>query len=108
MRFTRKHCNFKESQYGSMNGKEAQSAILNKILKHDYFRLRRENAATSEFDAAANYDRILPAVAVIACQQLGSAEKTVDLVYNSLKDLHHKVCTLYGLSTEYRPNKDFP
>ena len=75
MRFARVHCNFNESQYGSMNGKQAQSAILNKILTYDYFCIRRENAVTSEFDAAANYDCILPLIAVIACQRLGLAKK---------------------------------
>ena len=68
MKFARKHCQINESQYGSMNGKQAQSAILNKIITYNYFCLRKENAATSEFNAAANYDRILPAIAVIACQ----------------------------------------
>ena len=68
MSFARKHCQFNLSQYGSTKGKQAQSAILNNILTYDYFRLQREDAATSEFDAAANYDRILPAIAVIACR----------------------------------------
>ena len=35
MRFAQKHCDFNESQYRSMNGKQAQSAILNKILMYD-------------------------------------------------------------------------
>ena len=91
-----------------MNGKQAQSAILNKILTYDYFRLRKENPATSKFDAAANYDRILPAIAVIACQRLGLAPKVADLLFNSLNKLQHKVKTMYGLSTEYGPGKDYP
>ena len=108
MQFTQEHCNFNESQYRSMNGKQAQSAILNKILTYDYFCVRRENAATSEFDAAANYDCILPAIAVIACQRLGLTEKAADLVYDSLKDLCHRVCTIYGLLMDYGPRADFP
>ena len=59
-----------------------------------------------EFDAAANYDKILPAIAVIACQRLGLAEKAADLVFNSLKDLKHQVRTKYGLSEEYGPTID--
>ena len=86
-----------------MNRKQAQSAILNKILTYDYFCLCKENAATSEFNAAANYDYILPAIAVIACQRLGLAPRIADLLFNSLNKLKHKVRTLYGLSTEYGP-----
>ena len=108
MNFARKHCHFNESQYGSLKGKQAQSAILNKILTYDYFRMQKENAATAEFDAAANYDRILPAIAVIACQRLGLAKKIGDLFFNSLDRLKHKVRTSYGLSTEYGPSVDFP
>ena len=81
-----------------MNSKQAQSTILNKILTYDYFQIRKENVATSEFDAAANYGRILPAVAVIACQRLGLAEKAANLVYGSLNGICHKVRTIYGLS----------
>ena len=81
MNFARKHCQFNESQYGSLKGKQAQSAIHNKVLTYDYFRLQKDNAATVEFDAAANYDRILPAIAVIACRRLGLANKVRDLFF---------------------------
>ena len=108
MKFARKHCCFNESQYGSLKGKQTQSAILNKILTYDFFRLQRENGATSEFDAAANYDRILPAIAVIACQRLGLADRVGELLFNSLEKLKHKVRTMYGLSKEYGPEEEFP
>jgi len=108
MKFARQHCQLNDSQYGSMKGKQAQSAILNKILTYDYFRLQKENAATSEFDAAANYDRILPAIAVIACERLGLATKIGDLLFKSLDQLKHKVRTMYGLSTEYGPTDNYP
>ena len=53
MTFARKFCKLNESQYGSMSGKQAQSAVLNKILTYDLIRLTKQDAATSEFDAAA-------------------------------------------------------
>ena len=71
MDFARRHCDLNESQYGSMNGKQSQSAVLNKIMTYDYFRLTRENAATAKFDAAANYDHIFPALVVIAADDSG-------------------------------------
>ena len=108
MKFARTYFNFNDTQYSSMNGKQTQSAILNKILTYDYFRLRRENAATAQFDAVENYDQILPAVAVISCQRLGIAQKGADLIYDSFKDLCHCVQTIYGLLEEYGPSVDFP
>ena len=97
-----------ESQYGSMGGKQAHSAVLNKILTYDLIRLTKQDAATSEFDAAANYDRILPALAMIACQRLGLAEKPAELLYNSLVDLKHQVKTIYGLLAEYGSTRLHP
>ena len=108
MIFPRKHCQINKSQYRSMNGRQAQSTILNKILTYNYFCLCKENTATAEFDAAANYDRILPAIAVIACQQLGLAPKIADLLFNSLEKLKHKVrnitpCLALGKVMEGHP-----
>ena len=79
-----------------MNRKQAQSAVLNKILLYDYFRMTKENAATAEFDAKANYDIILPALVVIASRQLGLGKRAGDLIYDSLTDLKHKIQTVYG------------
>ena len=45
--FACRHCLINESQYGSMNEKQAQSAVLNKIMLYDYFRMTKENAATA-------------------------------------------------------------
>ena len=72
-----------------MNGKQDQCTILNNILKYDYFQLKKEDEATSEFDDTENYDRILLGVAVIVFLWLGLAEKSANLLYNSLKDLKH-------------------
>ena len=63
--------------------------MLNKILTYYYFRLTKENAATAEFDVAANYDRILPALVVIACRRLGLGKQAGDLLFDSLANLKH-------------------
>ena len=63
--------------------------------------MTKQDYATSEFDAAANYDRIMPALAMIACQRLGLAKKTAELMYISLINLKHQVKTIYGLSAKY-------
>ena len=89
-----------------MAGKQEQPAILKNILTYDYFQLTKENSATSKFDAQANYNRIIPALAVIACQRLGLGQKGADLIYDSLTGLKHQVRTVYGLSDEYGPTLD--
>ena len=68
-----------------------------------FFRLLKQDAATSKYDAAVNYDRIFLALDVIACQRLGLAQKPEDLIFNSLIDLRHQVKTICGLSDEYGP-----
>ena len=83
MKFARKNCKINELQYGSMSDKHAQSAVLNKVITYDLIRLTQQDVAASEFDAAANYDRILRLLAMIACQRLGLAKKPADLLYNS-------------------------
>ena len=40
---------------------------------------------------------------IIACQCLGLGRKAAGLLYNSLSNLKHQVCSAYGLSTEYSP-----
>ena len=63
-----------------MSGKQAQSAGLNKVITYDLIRLTYQDAATSEFNAMANYDRIMPTLAMIVCQCLGLAKKPADLL----------------------------
>ena len=83
-------------------------AVLNKIFTHNLFRLTKQDAATSKFDVVANYDRILPALAMIVCQRIGLAKKPVDLMFKSLVDFNHQVRTIYGLSYEYGPTREHP
>ena len=64
--FAAKYCNLNESQYGSKAGKLCQSAILNKVLTYDLFRLTKRHGAVAEFDAVANYDWMIPALVALA------------------------------------------
>ena len=71
MDFAAKHCNLKKSQYGSRSEKLCQSAMLNKVLTYDIFRLTKTNRAVAEFDALANYNRMIPALVAMVCHRLG-------------------------------------
>ena len=46
-KFASEHCGLNQSQYGSMRGRQCQSAVLNKILTYDIFRMTREDAASA-------------------------------------------------------------
>lgn len=70
-KFTQEHCGLNKSQYGSIRGKQCQSTVLNKVLIYDILRTTREEAASAEFDAVACFDRIIPALFVVACRRLG-------------------------------------
>ena len=52
-----------------------QSAILNKILTFDIMKLMRETGSMAEFDAKANYDRIIPDLVILASQTIGMGKK---------------------------------
>ena len=108
MKFARKHCRLNESQYGSISEKQAQLVVLNKVLTYNRIRLTHQDAATSKFDAAANYDMILPVLAMIACQRLRLTKNPENLLYNSLIDLKHQVKTIYGLLDDYGPTREHP
>ena len=58
-------------QFGSKPGSLAMSAALLKVLTFDLIRLTRSQATIFNNDAQACYDRILPVLSQICCQQLG-------------------------------------
>ena len=78
-----------------MNGKQVQSAVLNKVFVYDYFHMTKTDAETAEFNASAIYGRILSGLVVITSQRLGLEEKSGGLFYDRLVDLKHQFCTVY-------------
>ena len=71
MDFSAKLCNLNKLRYCSQAGKLCQSAILNKVLMYDLFRLTKTNGAVAEFDAMANYDQMIPVLVAMALFHLG-------------------------------------
>ena len=88
-----------QSQYGSTHGRQCQSAILNKILTYDILRINRQEAASAEFDAVACFDRIIPALVVIATRRLGLGHQAGELLFDSLTGLQHQVRTTHDTSS---------
>ena len=61
---------YNDAQFASP-GKLCQSAILNKVIFFDLLRQTRQYGALLDNDAMAAFDRVLPALCVITCRQLG-------------------------------------
>ena len=108
MKFARQHCNLNDSQYGSMAGKRTQSAVLNKVLTYDILWIQRKEAATAEFDAVQCYDRIIPALVMVACRRLGLGEKAGKMMFNSLNGARHNLRTAHRISDDYGPEDNLP
>lgn len=100
IQFVDKYCGLNESQYGSRPGKLCQSVVINKILTYDILRMTQKNAAFAEFDATANYNRMIPALVALACRRLGMKGNTTDMFLDAMENISHKVRTAFGESEE--------
>ena len=63
--------------------------------------MNRQEAASAEFDAVACFDRIIPALVVIATRRLGLGRQAGELLFDSLTGLQHQVRTTHGTSRAY-------
>ena len=104
MKFAQKHCELNQAQYGSSAGKQCQSAVLNKILPHDIFKLLRKDGAMSELDVIACYDQIILALVVLTCRRLGLGISASEMLLDALRDVVHRVRTGHSVSVgKYAP-----
>ena len=71
MGFAYRYCGLNESQYGSRAGYLFHGAILNKVLTYDILHATTKDVAYADFDAVANYDRMIPELVALACKRLG-------------------------------------
>ena len=100
MGFAAKYCGLSENQYGSRGGHLCQSAIMNKVLTYGILRLLKKTAATAEFDAVANYDRMIPELVALACQRLGLGDAAEKMLLETLDGAKHRIRTGFGDSKE--------
>ena len=84
-----------------MHGRQCQSAVLNKILTYDIIHTIREDAAAAEFDAVACFDRIIPAIVVVACRRIGLGRQAGEMLLDSLTGLQHQIRTAHGTSQPF-------
>ena len=75
---------YNEAQFASP-GKLCQSAILNKVLFFDLLRQSRSYGALMDNDATAAFDRVLPALCVVTCRQLGMPKEAQRFFFKLLR-----------------------
>jgi hypothetical protein len=98
-----------DMQLGSRPGKRCISAVLKKVLAHDYLCLTKQTAAFVENDATGCYDRLMNNIILMILKKFG-IPKTVTSCLGSIWDnTVHLIKTIYGTShITYNSTPDMP
>ena len=97
---------YNENQF-AVPGKLCCSAILNKVLFFDLMRQTRQCGALMDNDATAAFDRVLPALCVVTCRQLGMPREAQRFFFRILRQMEYTVTTAHGQSKiTYKANED--
>ena len=98
-RSSEKHKIVTESQYGGRKGRQAQSAVLNKLLYYDINNQYVTDYTIIDEDLKANYDRELCTLASLEARKAGSSMSAGKFMVDFLKNQRFHVKTKYGTST---------
>ena len=90
---------YNEAQFASP-GKLCQSAIVNKVLFFDLLRQNRYYGALIDNDATAAFDRVLPALCVVTCRQLGMPKAAQRFFFKMLRQTIYTTTTAHGRSAQ--------
>ena len=77
---------YNEAQFASP-GKLCQSAIVTKVLFFDLLRQTKQYGALIDNDATAAFDRVLPALCVVTCRQLGMPIEAQRFFFKMLRQM---------------------
>jgi hypothetical protein len=96
-------------QYGSQEGHQYVSAVLNKQLTHDIICHKKSTAAFIENDATGCYDRMVNNLMLLELCRLGLPMAAVHALWLTWANTIHHVKTVYGTSTTtYQNSKEVP
>jgi hypothetical protein len=93
-----------DMQYGSREGRQCISAVLNKQLTHDIVRHRKAMAAFIENDAIGCYDRMANNLLIIELRQLGLPASAAVALSETWDNATHHIKTKYGVSEAFYKN----
>ena len=98
-----------DEQYGGRNGRQAQSAVLNKICYGDISRQTRVNWACMDDDAKACYDRIIPCLSAVDGRKWGLSYEEAVFTTKILHSQIYQIRTATGFTKEtYTYSSDNP
>jgi len=86
-------------QHGSVPGKHCLSAVLKKILSHDYLRVTKLSGAFIENDAVGCYDRLVNNLVLMLMAKLGMPKTVIQCIGELWDNVVHLVKTVYGISS---------
>ena len=93
-----------ESQYGGRKGRQAQSAVLNKLLYYDINNQYIDNYTIVDEDLKANYDRELSTLAGLEARMAGGSYQASSFMINFIKTHEFHAKTKYGTSNDFFKN----
>ena len=96
-----KHHIITESQYGGRKGRQAQSAVLNKILYYDINNQYVQDYTIVDEDLKANYDRELSTLAGIEARKTGGSFMASKFMVDFITRQKFHVKTKYGISNTH-------
>ena len=88
------------SAFGSVPGRNAQEALLEKTMTFDMMRIRRANGAIYDCDAEGCYDRINPKFSSVHTRRLGMPKNWALFFAIFWSQCSHYVKTKYGISND--------
>lgn len=87
-----------DMQYGSREGRQCISALLNKQITHDIVRHKKSIAAFIENDAVGCNDRMANSLLILEVQRLSLPSAAATALSDTWANATHHIKTKYGVS----------
>ena len=87
-----------DGHYGSRPNRQAQEPVLLEELQFEMSRVSRKSLVLTNYDATSCYDRIVPAVAMLASRKFGVPKSVTLANANTLKNAQYRIRTDLGLA----------
>ena len=100
MRHVEKNSSLTDDQYGGRSRRQAQSAVMNKVLYFDIQRQLAEPAVFIDKDARNCFDRFIPSLITLENETLGSPPQASNFMVKLLKQQHIQAKTIYGVTEQ--------
>jgi len=89
------------ANHGGRPGRQVHDALLEKTLMFEHARLTRTSLITVDNDAKSCYDRIIKAMALLACMAIGLPVEAATMHNKVHDEMTHNIKTRHGLLRAY-------